>query len=292
MNLSSFYLLLFCVLSLGICEAKIVSIDSITQIAEENLEETVFFFDIDDTLMDSPTMLSSKGWREYVKSLIPHRPDNLYGHISLFVTLHWIVGPVEPTTTEFFNTLQEKGAIVLGLTARKRNSIHRLEVAGLDQITVEKLGTIGIDFSKTNIPDAEKYLTLSSEYYKGIHFVDTSLKGEYLLRLLQNSSKKPKRVVFIDDFFSHVESVDSALESLGIESICYHYKYTDIKGSEFDPLIANIQLHNLYYYDRIITDNEATIIAISNPQLSANDYWELLFQEFVNRLKKESKILS
>ena len=84
----------------------------------------------------------------------------------------------------------------------------------------------------------------------------------------------PKKIIFIDDKLSQVESVADALAKLGIEHECYVYTATDEKGKAFNPLIANIQLYYFYQSEGniILSDESALLIAKENPEKNAEYY--------------------
>ena len=144
----------------------------------------------------------------------------------------------------------------------------------IDLLTTSQLESVGISFNNEFLAEAYPYLTANLEYFKGIFFADIEPKGEYLLRLFKDTSQLPKKVIFIDDKQSQVESVATALYQLGISYEYYWYTATYDKASKFDPLIANIQL---YYFwvsggKKVISDEEAASIAEQYPERNAEYY--------------------
>src|SRR5262249_52274024 len=121
--------------------------------------------------------------------------------------------------------------------------------------------------------------TASPEYYEGIFFADTDLKGDFLFQLI-NHDASPIKIVFIDDKETQTESVSAALTALGIDHECYFYLATQAKAKAFDPLIANIQLYFLVHSrgQHILSDIEAKAIAKSSPEKTADDYLQAALQ--------------
>ncbi len=253
-------------------DVHIYKIESLDQIAASQPARTVYFFDIDDTLFDLPFMLGSKAWRKYIASATKNDPtQNWHDIFSLFIARYHHHKTVETHTSQFIQKLQNQGYDVLGLTARERQVWYDTPTNDIDSLTTSQLESVGISFQD---PQTYAFLSSSPEYFKGTFFADTEPKGEYLLKLFKGAPELPEKVIFIDDKLSQVESVASALNQLGINYECYWYVATDKKASQFDPLIANIQL---YYFwtskgQRIISDDEARSIAKEHPDLTAEYY--------------------
>lgn len=252
----------------AILAVPITKIESIHQIADSPIPQTTYFFDIDDTLFDSPHMLGSKAWRKYILAATSEEDplENWHDFLSLFLARNYPLSPVEPNTRQFIQEIQSKGHTVFGLTARERDKWYDTSVPGIDVLTVKQLASLGIHFHPKE--------DLAPEYYRGVFFADLEPKGEYILKLFQNATQLPHKVIFVDDKHSQVESVASALRQLEIDAECYWYTATEEKAQRFDPLIANIQL---YYFwtsggETILSDNEAAIIGKQHPERDAAYY--------------------
>lgn len=267
-------------------EQSISEIKSLHEIANPS-EITIYFFDIDDTLFDSPYMLGSKSWRKYIRSATQEDPSiNWFDILSLFVAKHYPVATVEEDTAEFIKNIQEQGHIVFGLTARERKIWYDTVTEGIDQLTVEQLSFVGIFLdhpSQKNFPD----WICHSEYFSGIFFADVLPKGVFLLQLFKNSTSCPKKVIFVDDKLEQVESVAAALEQLHLDFACYWYTLTDEKTKQFEPIIANIQLYYLWISDGtlILSDEEARLIQKQFPEKDADFYLEKIKNEVITELQ-------
>lgn len=249
-------------------------IESILEMPIDHPEETLILFDIDDTLIDSSNMLGSKAWRKYISQATADAALNWHDLFSLYIAENSPIVPVESMTTKIVKDLQAKGYVVCGLTSRERNKWYDLEVEGIDLLTISQLKSVDIQFDDDLLK--QKYLLFSqnSEYFEGVFFANLEPKGEYL-RFLWNSleaSELPKKVLFIDDKLSQVESVASTLNDLQIDHECYWYCATEKKP--FSALIANIQLYYLLLSDGcdVLSDQEAAKIAMEDSSQTADYY--------------------
>jgi len=266
--------------------ADIVSIESIDALPISHPTHTVFFFDIDDTLFDSPHMLGSKAWRKYITQATDQQ---WHDRFSLFLAQKLPVSAVETTTSEIVKKLQMKGYEVCGLTARERQIWYYTPTKDVDLLTIAQLKAAGIQFDGDAFQRAYPDLTKAKEYFGGIFFANREPKGEYLKALFANTSATsalPKKIVFIDDKLSQVESVAAVLKDFNIDHECYWYYATDKKASRFDPLIANIQLYHLWLSDgrEIISDREAEILAQQYPERGANYYLQAVLDDAQHKI--------
>lgn len=260
-----FIKLLFCLFPITLF-ASIIQIGSLGQIPCDSPPSTLYFFDIDDTLIDSPYMLGSKAWRKYLVESVPEKHDLF----TLFVARHSPVDFIEGYAPVLIEKLQKKGCGVFGLTARERNIWYYTPMEGVDALTLAQLEAAEIFLDSCALEKAYPSLTAAPEYYRGVFFADIEPKGGYLTKLFQNMH--PEKVVFVDDKLSQVESVEEALNALGIENDCYWYTYTDAKL--FHPWIANIQLYHLWFFQTVLTDAAAAEIAGLHPEKDAEFYLE------------------
>ncbi len=271
-------------------DIHIVKIDSLNQIVNSKSTQTIYFLDIDDTLFDFPCMLGSKAWRKYIISATKDDfTENWHDVFSLFIARNHPLETVEVLTSRFVQELQMKGCGVFGLTARERKIWYDTPMDDIDLLTISQLESVGINFNNESLTKAYPYLTNNPEYFKGIFFADIEPKGEYLLKLFKDASQLPKKVIFIDDKQSQVESVAAALNLLGISYECYWYAATEEKAARFDPLIANIQL---YYFwisggKRVVCDEEAASIAEQYPERNAEYYLQSLLNDAKTKMIKQ-----
>ena len=244
------------------------------------LEIEVVLFDIDDTLIDFPYMIGSKAWRKYLLQATKGSDRNWNDFFTLFLVKNLKVTTMEPATNQLVQDLQNKGYSVCGLTARERKKWYDTPTVDVDILTIEQLKEANIIFDDEAFTKMYPGMAQDSEYFQGVFFADTDLKGDYLKRILENSnaSEKPKKIIFIDDKLNQVESVDSVLNAFKIDHEGYWYCATDEKAKKFNPLIANIQLYYLWISKGkdILSDEEAEIIAKQSPDKDAEYYLRTL----------------
>lgn len=255
---------------------QVFHIESLSQVSNNHPPKTLFLFDIDDTIFDSFSMLGSKAWRRYIveatKKIDPS--ENWHDIFSYALAQKHPLRAVEEITSSFVKDLQSKEFVVCGFTSRERKLWYEMSQEDVDVLTVQQLSSIDVNFNNGSVENIYPNLARDSEYFNGGFFANIESKGNYLLHLFKTNTLLPEKIVFIDDKLSQVESVANALAELGISHESYLYLATDIKGKSFDPLIANIQLY--YFYDsngeKALSDEEAKVIAISNPEKDANHY--------------------
>lgn len=255
---------------------QVFHIESLSQIRDNQNANTLYLFDLDDTVLDSFSMLGSKAWRRYiVDSAKKHdNTENWHDIFTYDFALSYPVQAVENITCSFIKDLQNKKFVVCGLTARERNLWYQTPHNGVDILTVNQLAAVDVHFNNGSLEDKYPELAKDSEYFGGVFFSNLDSKGDFLLHLFETDFPRPEKIVFIDDKLSQVESVANALAKLGILHESYFYTATDKKGKVFDPLIANIQLY--YFYEsngeKILSDEDAKMIAASHPEKDADYY--------------------
>lgn len=259
---------------------NIVKIETLSDISVSQPQQTLFLFDIDDTLIDSNHMLGTKAWRRYIREATKKIDDTQNWHdvFSYFLAKEYPYSTVETQTGEYVKKLQENGYAVCGLTTRERSIWYNMHVEGVDKLTVNQLHSINIDLNNKSLENSYPELSMDFEYYEGVFFANEESKGAYLTKLLKTAHQLPKKIIFIDDKRDQVESVAKALAELGIEHECFFYPLTDAKAKSFNPLIANIQLY--YFYEskgqKVISDQAGLQIAKENPEKDAEHYLRMV----------------
>ena len=210
---------------------------------------TWVFFDIDDTLMVSSHQLGRSDYFFWEAAELKKQGiDELTAYqIS---RLRWNArqakcpfSPMDPATTDVVGQIQGQAAYVMGLTARG---------PAVSAITYSQLKLIGVDFS-TNSPESIVVdLPIGNSYEYGIWFVGPNEKGAAVRKWLEEISECPAKIVFVDDRFCYLETMEAGLSELGIEYIGIHY--SKILQMPFDPQIATVQAES---FPDIVTDEEA-----------------------------------
>lgn len=263
-------------------QAKIIETHRLADILTEVDRDTIIFFDIDDTLINSPYMLGNSSWWRYFVATLLNANINK-GTPEIYQLVKKIINKIpmvliESDTAEHIKNLQMQDILTFGLTARKINNEYS-QPHGLG--THEHLKSVGINFTFTPLPKPLDDTTKRFFSY-GIIFTDHQKKGPFLQNFLNNMSLRPAKIVFIDDQLDQLYSVKNSVESMGIQFVGYRYGKLDNLHANFNPLIANIQLEALIKNDQLISDEEALSIAQKNPGLD-NDYF---MNELIKTLEK------
>jgi len=271
-----FILLLICHMSL---EARVLETNKMNDFLKEIDENTVVFFDIDDTLIYIPTMMGNSVWWTYCQRVAnKNNWDQVKVATVLWPTLNQAANKVktnlvDKTAPELIKGLQDRGIPVFGLTARSRQIMGDY---AFDMTTILDLSRLGIIFTQTEID--------MPALRGGVIFTSTQLKGPFIERFLKKLKQKIKKVVFIDDNWSQIHSVDSCMATLKIPTVCFRYGKMDNAYDNFDPIVANIQLKAVLENDTIFTNEEASDIA---NHLTINDPHFYLKYLFENEVKPE-----
>lgn len=259
----------------------IQKIESLAQVSKNQPPGTIYFFDIDDTLIDFPYMLGSSAWRRYITQATKHDPSqNWHDVFSLFVTQHHPCITVEPETKAFVEELLQNYN-VYGLTSRERKRWYATPKEGVDELTHGQLISVGIDLTKQPPSAIHSYLIQESEYFNGVFYCDEDFKGDYLRKMSKNLPIKFPKAIFIDDKLTHVKSV-AALKEDEMEIESYLYSATEEKTKRFDPLIADIQLYHLWISKgtTVLSDDQATQIAQEQPEKTSKWYLQAVMDDF------------
>ena len=197
-------------------------------------KDTLVIFDVDDVLI----MPTNQGFQRPMD-------ENFLDEISLdlktrlgeektellesIILLQETDKFVDPKIISLIKTLQIKGVPVMALTALSTGAYGKIQ--SLVDWRILKLETMGINlkapwenvqtkqFSDFDIKDLKGLPVFKA----GILFSSKIPKGEALHAFLQYAKLKPKKIIFIDDFREHVESVQKVCNEAGIEFVGFEY---------------------------------------------------------------------
>lgn len=170
---------------------------------------------------------------------------------------------VEPHVAALIQKLQKRGVKVIVLTAVKVGSFGLIE----DTVAfrIEELRDKGIDL-KHSFPHIAAITLNELEQDKGApafrHGVMLSHhipKGKVLAAFLKKIKWKPRSLIFVDDRFANVTSVENELSKMGIKDLqCLHYTASDRHVKNIDPEIAHLQMRTLAEKGIWLSDQEAS----------------------------------
>lgn len=260
--------------------ARVVETSNFADILHDVDSETLVFFDIDDTLINTSTMLGNTPWWSYFVSKISNadiHPDTKVLEIYPVVQKILKQVPMRLIDTEasaIIKNLQQRGITTFALTAR---CLHADYMHEADVCTYEHLKSVGIDFTLTPAYVRLDH-TACSFFSHGVIFTDHQEKGPFVKEFLKSFNLNPKKIVFIDDSPRQMKSVEKAVESLGIAFHGYRYSKLDHFHTKFDPMIVNIQLQSLVHFDKVLTDEEA--LEYANPSLDKDYFLNSLIERW------------
>ncbi|MBN4067431.1 DUF2608 domain-containing protein [Simkania negevensis] len=244
------------------------SIESVKEYIDDG--DTLVVFDLDQTVFETAQALGGDEWfyhalqREQERG-VPFEEAlqtilTKYTHFQMVVKMQ----PVESVTSELIKELQEAHTPIISLTTRGYEVIRG---------TMKHLKGMDIDFSVTapSCPNCiQDHVFMQKEpifYHKGILFTAGDNKGLVFEQLLTHTHYLPKKVVFINDKLSPLESLGHACQKLGIDFVGLRYGYLDEKMKNFNMELADIQQEDCERPG--LTDVEAMVIL--NERCSSRD---------------------
>lgn len=211
--------------------------------------ETLVFFDIDNTLLESSQQLGSIPWAEHVmrecekEGATPQEAGRKMMDDWHNLLPYLRVKPVDPRTPEVVQDLCARGAHVLCLTAREPFAADA---------TCMHLQSIGVELA-TPISGQQEY-SFSSDlpngfYDRGILYSTLLLKkADLLLQFIQRNHLESYNVLFIDDKAHNLEPVERTLADAGIVCQAFHFTGANDRFALFNPSIAELQYQALPHF--------------------------------------------
>jgi hypothetical protein len=188
-------------------------------------------FELDNTVMTPrQTLGSDQWWGALVKknlALGMNEDQALEGAIKDWIKVHKVtkVRALEINSPALISALQKRRIPTFALTARPQKIKNR---------TILQLKSLRIQF-----PDI-------------VFLGPKQSKGEVLFGIVGRITKKPKRVIFIDDKVKHVLSADNAFKNYGMVNLNFRYSAADQDVKNYNQEIADNQwfyfIHFKYYF--------------------------------------------
>lgn len=234
-------LFLFVLLLAQTSFAEIREIKKMSEAFREVASSDLLVLDIDNTILEPKQTLGSDQWFSYlagktsVDAAIPVWED-----VQNLTKVH----AVESDTPALIRQAQQRGVVVLALTARpvslKRETFRQLKSLGV------RLANPAEDYS-----DGE-----SVQLYNGVLFVGPhNNKGLVLAKFLEAVGRNPSRLIFVDDKLKHVKNMDAVFSK--IANINFRYGAADERVNSFSPAIANKQWELFENEGVLVSDDEA-----------------------------------
>jgi hypothetical protein len=255
------------------CSNNIVRIDSFLE-AQKVLnaadQDTLVLFDVDETLITTPTKSYWQKNREAHQKEIQELENDAQKRAVAEGREKYIFSKrlateipvvIEASAPAIIASLQERGVKVLALSRCSTGTYGFIR--NLPQWRSDKLKKIGIDFGKTIFPDTifdELPHDTKGFYpvlYQGILLTNRVPKGEVLGAFLDRMQYKPSRVLFFDDQKDQVALVATEMCKRGIPFEGYVYNGALQLAAPFDKRILELQFNYLLDHEEWLSDEEA-----------------------------------
>ncbi|MBA3721109.1 MAG: DUF2608 domain-containing protein [Parachlamydiaceae bacterium] len=270
-------LFIFCSLNSEIIETS--EIETVLQYVNK---DSLVLFNVSDTLYEPSTTIAEHAWREYfAEKVIQLIKDPELGQKLINKTKNKIVQNVpkklvEGITPTIISELQQRRLVVLGITEKKVSTPY---AENFSLITSNHLQGLGIDLNKTLIYfDAtekdDNAPTFSLQY--GILFSNKKGIGPSIKSFMEYYKFNPQRIVMIDNSMKSLKVVETLSHENSIEFNGLRYTRTDDRKANYDPVLGIIEFDAFINEHRVMSDQEALQIKLSNPDANYEVFLENL----------------
>ena len=256
------YIAIVLVLVLGACETPGHSVNptprpttrtietysdpAVQRLSEElPVRRTLFVFDIDNTLLESPggQFLGSDQWYKWQKTLSENSPKKVECVLQVQGAAYYMAH-LEPTengsSADYVRSLQSDGFDVMALTARSPQ---------FRSATIRELANNGFDFNRARParhpgfpgvyePQQSKLTARprSASYQDGVAMLAGQHKGAALIDLLERlgAHNKYTNIVFFDDDEKNTNAMSEAYLGRAVDVKIFLYKAVDTDLSQYD----------------------------------------------------------
>jgi len=241
--------------------SEIIEVEGFRELEKVADHEMLVLIDLDNTLVEPKSSYGGTLWFDHQVNRLLEKGVPINDALAE-VNARWLaaqnrvsVKTRDKEASTIIRRLQRKNCTVLALT-------HRCPECRF--ATMRQLEDLQVDFSITS-PIAEELILdypHSPRLFEGVIFVhDANEKGAVLKKLMKQLDWKPKKIVFIDDKWNNLLSVDRELSTYGCETHCLHL--LDRRTEKFDPQLADLQE---YVGVRILSDDAIRAIITGHHQ--------------------------
>jgi len=234
--------------------ALVIEHNDIAQVFTYEKENTLFVFDLDNTLVETAQYLGSDQWFSHqVEKFISE------GHTRKEASEKYVPLLFEIQKKSSARAVDSKIPSLLGAMQKKQVPMFVLTARNplLAELTIAQLAQLKINFPyAVHKKDIFHFPKMNNSlFYHGILFCGDGIdKGELLVEFLKEMDKMPHRVVFIDDKMHHVLSIEKALAKLNIDYVGIRYSGSDERFKNLDRRIADVQFD---LFNKILSDEQA-----------------------------------
>ena len=209
---------------------EICSITALNRIFKKIPVDTLVIFDVDHVLI-MPTDSYTRNRHPYRKilwdNIVSNNSEKKIIKLQSIVTskAKWCL--VEPKVIDTLSILQKNSIPTIALTAYGTGKFGVIEK--LEDLRISTLQDLGINF--INLSPFTDVILLESLKNKhgipmlknGIIFTTELDKAIVLEQILSNKNYLPKKIIFIDDQLSNIETIAKLCLRLGIQFSGFHY---------------------------------------------------------------------
>lgn len=266
-------ILSICSIVPGLLAAEIFETSSfsslLTHLETGSSEKVLVICDIDNTLLRSSHALGSVAWADFLidslqqKGISTLEAQMIENILWRAVQPHIKVECIDQDTPKILKTIQERNIPMIALTARAPEEQH---------YTFDQLTSVGIDFSPIHQTALVSPLNRDSErilFERGVMFCTPfKRKSDVLFAFLENFWDLPRKIIFVDDKWGHVEDLERECRLRGIDYTGIRFGGADGHVEKFNPHLAAVQWGA---FPLILSDEEAEQILISREFLISED---------------------
>lgn len=267
-SLTAFAFLLFCMqLNALIVEAP--NLNRFEEALKTVNSQTLVLFDVDETLIVPKDLIlnpySKEVWKKYAKQTIenpeivpPGKYDDNYFFGMVLIKIEYEV--VDPKVVKIIHSLQRRKIKTIAFTKMMIGPVG--PIVSMEDWRIEHLKRFQMDFSAAfpEFPEIKLNVLstgIPSLFKKGVLCANKQDKGPVLIAFLDAIRWKPSRVIFIDNRFDYLKSVEVALEGSGIEFLGFHYKEVENRPRFVNEDLAKFQLLHLAQTGEWLSDSQA-----------------------------------
>lgn len=219
-------------------------------------DNSLILFDVDATLIVPNDALLKPNGKDLFEQLIASYTDrDLFREIRMKAP-HSLV---DDRSIGLIKNLQQNKISVIAFTAAP-SKVPGAEEPGVWR--VDELQRYGFDFSpafpNSNFVELPKKATQQHFplFKSGVLYSSFHPKGDILILFLQQLGLKPKKVIFVDDELTHVQSVVACLDQQGIPCLGIHYTAANEVPCDLNEEQACFQINYFIQHNVWLSDKE------------------------------------
>ena len=231
-------------------------------------QETLVLFDVDETLIVSKDLIlrpcARNLWKKYAKEAYENLEISpapyLDNHILGLILPKMDYELVHPRVVSIIHALQQQNIKTIAFTKMMTGAYG--SVPCMEDWRIAHLKQLGMDFSGA-FPQFQKVeihplrTGPPSLFKEGLLCANRQDKGPVLVAFLKSIDWKPSKILFLDNRYDYLQSVESALQGSGIEFLGFYYTEVEKRPCTIDSELAKFQFEHLAKTGIWLNDVEA-----------------------------------